>query len=120
MMGDRATADDGTVQEGRRRGDATPVYVFGMGYAPPGRVVFHSPGPHDLEGGRCPRGALHRRLVVRTACGRITYLGACIDHHPTDDGRCHSLDLATRLRRDHAELLGRLCKGCARSEAADA
>ena len=53
------------------------------------------------------------RWVARTVCGRITYLGWCGHNESKDRLWVHTdQEPADRLRRDQAELLGRLCKVC--------
>lgn len=88
----------------------TDVFVFQMWHR---SIVFHlTPKDFDrswikdeLEDGR------HRGRHM-TSCGRVIY------ESTWGGGTCRDREYATRLRRDHAEKLGRMCRRCETAEAA--
>jgi hypothetical protein len=96
--------------------DAALVEVFNL-QVPPGALVFHLHEHHGRTAGHCTLDPTYERWVHRTACGRVSYVGWCLSHTVTEGQVGHrDWHRTTSLRRDQAELLGRLCARCAAAD----
>jgi hypothetical protein len=101
-----------TVEAPGRKTDASTVLAFSPTWRPVGKVVFHQVGPHDRE-----EVDGHTYWVMRTACGRAANRSEALDLPSPVPYEFREREWATWMRRDHAEVLGRLCERCAYAEA---
>jgi hypothetical protein len=92
--------------------DARQVFTFSPGMHPPGRVIFHLHQPTGWDAPETIDG--HQHWVTRTACGRLAWRGEALDVPSPVPYSLREREPATMMRRDHADLLGRLCSTCER------